>query len=213
MLGRIRWGSGRKVAVRTEQILGLPVLSVELPQNTHKWEREMEKAAVLLRKNRVIRLLAPPDFPWWPELMRLGVRPVETRMLRYMLAPVWVTAQLKRWNISPEAAVLRIKGERSDPALAQLARELCPMVRSLVFDVPGGDETANRLRREMGMPVLPSDFSEVDLTLRLDEGPVLTGAEITLPGRELPTDCDRTSLIGALWENNRIKSEEIVLKL
>jgi len=213
MLGRIRWGSGRKVVLGTEQILGLSVLSVELPQNARKWEREMKKAAALLRKNRVVRVLVPPDVPWWPILGQEGLRPVETRALRYMLAPVWVAVQMKRRNILPETAVLRLKGEGSEPALERLARELCPMVRSLVFDIPGGAEAANRLRQEMGMPVLPGNFDQVDLTLRLDEGPVLAGAEITLSGRELPPDCDRVSLISALWENNRIKSEEIVLKL
>lgn len=213
MLGRIRWGSGRKVVLRTEQILGLSVLTVELPQNSRKRKREVNKAAVLFRKNRVIRVLAPPDFPWWSELVQFRLRPVETRLLRCMLAPAWVAVQLNRQSIPQETAILRLKGERSEPALERLARELCPMVRSLVFDIPGGNETANRLRHEMGIPVLPSDFSEAHLTLWLDEGPVLTGAEITLPGRELPADCDRIPLIGALWENGRIQAEEIALKV
>lgn len=213
MLGRIQWGSGRKIVLRTEQLLGLSVLTVELPQNSRKLKREITRGAELLRKNRVVRVLTPAEFPWWPILVCAGLRPVETRMLRCMLAPIWVAAQLKRRDIPRERAILCLKGERSEPALEQLSRELCPLVRSLVFDVPGGDEAASRLRREMGMPVLPSDFTEVDLTMRLDRGPVLAGAEITLQGRELPAGCDGVSLIGALWENGRIKSEEIALKL
>lgn len=213
MLGQIRWGSGRKTVLRTELILGLPVLTAELPRNARKQKREIKRGVALLRKNRVFRVLAPAQFPWWPLLEREGLRPVETRALRYMLAPVWVAAQLNRRKIPPETAVLCLKGERFEPALEVLARQLCPLVRSLVFDVPGGVGAANRLRREMGIPVLPSDFREVHLTVWLDDGPVLAGAEITLPGKELPPDCDRFSLIGALWECGRIKAEEIVLKL
>lgn len=213
MLGRICWGSKRKIVLRMEQILGLSALTVELPQTVRKRKREIKRGAGLLRKNRVVRVLTPPDFPWWPLLEQEGLRPVETQMLRCMLAPGWVAAQLKQRNIPPETAILCLKGERYEPALEWLSRELCPLVRSLVFDVPGGDEAANRLRREMGIPILPRDFAQVHLTMRLDEGPVLDGAEITLPGRELPTDCDSVSLIGALWETGRIKSEEIVLKL
>lgn len=213
MLGRICWGSGRKIESGVEQIYGLSVLTVRLPQPARRPERVVKKGAGLLRRSGVRRVLVPPDFSWWPEFVRFGLRPVETRMLRCMLAPRWVTAQLKRRDIPPERAVLCLKGEKSDPALEQLAWELCPLVRRLVFDIPGGNRAAGRLRREMGIPVLPGDFCEVNLTLRLEEGPVLAGAEITLPGRELPDDCDRLSLIGALWENGRIKTEEIVLKI
>lgn len=213
MLGRIQWGSGRKNVLRAEQILGLSMLTVEVPQKSCQRKREIKKVAELFRKNHVTRVLNSADFPWWPFLKQEGLRSVETRMLRCMLAPKWVAAQLKRQNIPPERAVVCLKGEKSDPALEQLARELCPLVRSLVFDIPGGNRAANRLRREMGMPILPDDFDEVHLTLQFDEGPVLAGAEITLLERKLPTDCDRVSLIGALWENGRIQPEEIVLKL
>ena len=213
MLGRIRWGSGRKAESAVEQIHALSVWTVGLPLPSRRPERAVKKGIDLLCGKGVTHVLTPPDFPWWPDLVRSGLRPVETGKLRCMLAPVWVAAQLERQNISQDRAVLCLKGERSEPALEQLARELCPLVRRLVFDVPGGEAAANRLRREMGMPILPSDFNEVQLTLRLEEGPVLTGAEITLPGRELPADCDSIPLIAVLWETGRIKSEEIVLNI
>ena len=53
----------------------------------------------------------------------------------------------------------------------------------------------------------------IGLTLRLDDGPILAGAEITLPGWELPVDCDILSMLSVLWETGRVKIEEIVLKL
>ncbi len=213
MLGRICWGSDRKVELAVERICGLSVWRVRMSQVSRRPERVVKKGIDLLRKEGVTHVLTPPGFPWWPELMRAGLRPVETRNLRCMLAPVWVHAQLDGRNVPRERAVLRLKGERYEPVLESLAKTLCPLVRRMVFHIPGGETTADTLRREMGMPVLPGDFGEVQLTLRLADGPVLTGAEITLPGRELPTDCDTVGLISVLWETGRIKSEEIVLKL
>ena len=213
MLGRMRWENGRKVELAVEQIHGLSVLTVGLPQRSRRPERAVKKGAELLFRNGVRCVLTPPDFPWWPDLVRSGLRPVETRKLRCMLALAWVQAQLDGRNIPRDRAVLCLKGERYDPVLEPLARVLCPLVRRMVFDVPGGEAAANRLRREMGMPILPSDFNEVQLTLQLEEGPVLTGAEITLPGRELPADCDSIPLIAVLWETGRIKLEEIVLNI
>ena len=213
MLGRIRWGNGRKIELYTERLCGLFVLTANLPQNTRAPERAAGRAARLLRKNRVIRVLAPPEFPWWGLLRDAGLRAVDTSALRRALAPVWVERLLKRQGIAPERAVLRLKGEEKEPALEELARTLCPLVHGMVFDLPGGPAAAECLRREMGVPVLPAGFAEAHLTLLLRDGPVLTGAEAVLPGRVLPADCDRLSLISVLWETGRIKSEEIALKL
>ena len=212
MLGRIRRGSGRRVESAVEQIHALSVLTIGLPPLSRRPERALKKGIDLLCREGVKRVLTPSDFPWWSELVRSGLRPVETGLLRCALAPVWVEMQMKRRNIPRAEVVLRLKGERYDPMLEPLARALCPLVRRMVFDVPGGEVAANRLRRETGMPVLPVDFTETHLTLRLCDGPVLTGVEITLPGRKLPTDCDTAALISVLWETGRIKLEEIVLK-
>lgn len=213
MLGRIRWGSGRKIVFGAERMLDLSVLTVALPQRARRPERAVRKGISLFLKHRVKYVLTPSDFPWWSILIELGLRPVDTIPLRCALTPVWVTAQLKRRGITQEQAILRLKGERWEPALEGLARDLCPIVRRLVFDVPGGEAVANRLRCEMGLPVLPGHITNVHLTLWLNDGPVLTGAEFTLPGRELPADCDRLPMISVLWEAGRIKTEEIVLKI
>lgn len=213
MLGRIRWGSGRKIELYTGRLCGLSVLTAELPEKARRPERAVEKAARLLRKNRVARVLTPPDFPWWPLLRGAGLRPVDTAALRWALAPVWAAAQLKMRGIPPEQAVLRLQGEEWEPAAVGLARALCPLARGLIFDFPGGKEAANRLRRELGIPVLPAGSAQAHLTLRLRNGPVLTGTEFALPGRDLPHDCDRLALLAVLWETGHIKTEEIALKL
>ena len=213
MLGRIRWGSGRKIVLGAERILELPVLLLELPRFARRPERAVRKGSDLLVKHGVKYVLAPPDFSWWFILTGAGLRPVDTIPLRRALVPAWTAAQLNRRGIAPEQAILRLKGERWEPVLEELAWDLCPMVRRLIFDVPGGEEMANRLRREKGIPVLPGNFTNAHLTLRLDDGPILAGAEITLPGWELPVDCDILSMLSVLWETGRVKIEEIVLKL
>ena len=213
MLGQIRWGSGRKIGLQCEQILGLSVLTLELPWSSRRPERVVRKGAVLLHSRRVRCVLTPPEFPWWPVLMQSGLRPVDTGPLRCKLVPAWVAAQLGQRSIPRETAVVRLKGERNEPTLEGIARELCPLVRSLVLDLPGGERAANRLRRELGIPVLPRGFDGAHLTLRLQDGPVLEGAEITLLDRNLPTDCDRLSLLAVLWETGRINDQEITLKL
>lgn len=213
MLGRMRWGRGRKVVLEAEQILGLSLLSVELPQGSRRPERMVQKGAELLRRNRVTRVLVPAEFPWWEVLAHNGLRPVETRALRCALAPAWVAAQLKRQNISPEDAVLCLRGEKGEPELERVARTLCPVIRNLILDVPGGNMTAKRLRQEMGIPVLLGGSFAAHLTLQFDGGPVLTGANVALPSKTLPPDCDRFPLLGVLWENGRIKIEEIALEI
>ena len=213
MLGWIRWGSERRIKLYTGRLCGLSVLTAQLPENARRPERAVDKAARMLRKNRVLRVLTPPDFSWWPLLARAGLCPVDTARLRCALAPAWVEAQLERRGVPPERAVLRLTGTEREPALNGLARALCPLARGLTFDLPGGEEAANRLRREMGIPVLPAGSAQAHLTLHLRDGPVLTGAEPALPGRVLPADCDRLPLLSVLWETGRIKTEEIVLKI
>jgi len=97
--------------------------------------------------------------------------------------------------------------------LEETLRTLCPRVRNLVIDVPGEGGLAAALRREYGVPVLPPRSVSADLTLCFDPGPVLEGAKYGLPGGCLPPDCDALPLLSALWENGRVKVEEIAVQI
>ena len=213
MLGRIRWGNGRKVELKTEQILGISLLCIELPQNSRRpAEKVIQKGAELLCRNHITRVLTPSEFPW-DILAHAGLRPVETRALRCALTPIWVKTQLKQRGICPEEAVLRLKGAKREFELEQVARSLCPMVRNLIVDMPNGNMAAKRLRQEMGVPVLSGETFAAHLTLLFDGGPVLAGAKAALRHKELPLDCESFPLLEVLWENGRIKTEEIVLEI
>lgn len=213
MLGRVRWGEGRKLGLEQERLLGLPVLTLELPVKTRGRERRLNKGARLLLEHRVTRVLTPPWFEEWQTLLRNGLRPVETQALRCALAPAWVRAALKAKGIRAERAVLALAGARESCEMERVAMALCPLVRNLVIDVPGGGALAARLRREYGLPVLPAQAVRADLTLRFDPGPVLEGAEYALAGTSLPADCEVLPLLSVLWESGRVKTEEIAIRI
>ncbi len=213
MLGRVQWSAERKIRLEQDRLLGLPLLTLELPGRTRGQERRVKKGARLLAERRVTRVLTPPEFPHWPVLLERGLRPVDTQALRCALAPAWVRAALAVRGIPPEHAVLRLLGARESPDMARVACRLCPLVRNLVIDVPGGGTLAARLRREFGLPILPAQWAQADLDLRFDPGPVLAGAAFTLARAELPADCEILPLLSALWESGRVKTEEIVLQI
>ena len=213
MLGRIVWGEGRKIKLENRRLLGLPLLTLELPMRTRGQERRVKKGARLLIEQRVTRVLTPPDFPLWPLLLEQGLRPVDTQALRCALAPAWVRAALAARGVRPEAAVLLLTGARESPDMARVAHQLCPLARNLVIDVPGGGALAARLRREYGLPILPARAVRADLILHFDPGPILEGAEYTWEGIVLPPDSEALPLLSALWESGRVKTEEITIRI
>lgn len=211
MLGWIRWEKGRRIHMEREMVLGLPLLVLYLPERMRGQGRRAEKGAALLVARRVTRVLTPPAFAWWPVLTQAGLRPVETQSLRCMLLPVWVKAAMASGERPLEQAVIRLSGTRETPDMVLAAHRLCPVVRHLVIDTPGGETLAARLRREYGMPVLPARSVRADLTVRFECGPVMEGAVFALKGHELPADCEVLPLLSALWESGRIKTEDIAI--
>lgn len=213
MLGRLCRGKERTVQLRAELILGLPVLTLELPERARRPEWTLIKGAGLLRKQRVSHVLTPPDFEGWSVLEYAGLHPVNTRALRCALAPVWVQQVLKSKGIPLEQAILSLKGEREEPDMERVARMLCPLVRNLIIDVPQKGDLARNLRWEFGMPILPAGSGENSLTLAFDSGPILPGIQLELKKKELPKECERLPLLSVLWENGRVKMEEIIIQV
>lgn len=211
MLGRICRGDGRGARIREERLLGLTVCALELPEHIRRQEKALKRGARLLLERRVTRVLAPPRFERWRELAGLGLRPVDTRALRCALAPKWVDASLASRGIARERAVLLLEGARESPDMERVARAICPMVRNLIIDVPGGGALAGQLRRQFGLPVLPARSAKADLTLAFSPGPVLEGASFSLDGTALPGDCEALPLLCALWEAGLVKTEEITI--
>lgn len=214
MLGRIRWGEGQKLEMAEERLMGLPVQVLTLPLSARRRERIMRRGLSALSQQGVNRVLIPSDFDSLPLLRQCGLRGVETGSFRCVLAPMWVNAVLRGKGLLPECAVLQLSGERESAAMYRVARVLCPLVRNLAIDVPGRGELSDRLRREFGLPVLGARGNRADARLVFAPDPMLYGCAVELREKNmLPTDCDRMSLLCVLWENQRIKTEDIVLKL
>ncbi len=214
MLGRVEWGAGRRIELELEQLWDLPVLALTVPDRARGRERRLQKGARALAEHRVTRVLAPPGFQGWPVLLEQGLRCVDTQALRCALAPAWVKAALSARGIPPRRAILRLTGARESPDMGRVARALCPAVRNLIVDVPGGGSLALGLRREFGLPVLPARSVQADLTLVFDPGPVLAGAAFFLPGYPPPPcSCEILPLLSALWESGRIRTEEIGVQI
>jgi hypothetical protein len=116
--------------------------------------------------------------------------------------------ELERLGIPPKRAVLALEGARESRPMEQVALALCPAVRNLIIDAPGG-ALAARLRRDFGLPVLPPRSVRPDLTLAFDPAPVLTGARFGLAGASLPRDCETLPLLSALWEVDLIQTKQV----
>ncbi len=211
MLGQIRWSERRKAELVQEMLLDLPLLTLYLPQ--HSSRQRQKKCLRRLKQHRVTRVLTPLDFALWPTLLQIGLRPVDTGALRCALAPRWVDTALRSKGMRPDRAVVCLRGERVSPAMERVAHALCPMVRNLVVQAGGGSALTDALRREYGMPVLPTGTKAVDLTLSFAPGPMLHGVTFSLPGRVFPADWPVLQVLCVLWESGRIKAEEIVLRM
>ena len=211
MLGRICWEDRRKISLEEERLLGLPLLTLVLPDREKGWERRLNKGVRMLRERRVTRVLTPAGFDSWPVLYERGLRPVDTASLRCALVPAWVRVSLAVKGVKPESAVLCLRGNRESPEMVRSALALCPMVRGLVIDVPGGTLPV-RLQKEFGLPVLPARSAQAHLTMTFDPSPNLTG-QFALQSVQFPKELEPLTLLAALWESGRVKTEDIQIEI
>lgn len=209
MLGWIRWSGDKRLRLAREQVFGMALLALYLPERERGLERRVKKGARLLAEKRVTRVLTPPEFALWPSLLECGLRPVDTVGLRCALAVPWVLECLRTQGVAPERATVCLRGERETPDLVLTAFRLCPVVRNLAIDVPGGGVLAERMRGQFGLPVLPPGSVRADLTLRFDDGPLLERAALIWTNGSLPADCEALPLLGALWQCGRVRAEDI----
>ena len=211
-------GRGRPEAVR---LYGLPVLRAEVDGSGFRGERRLRRAGRALRRNGVVRVLAPEEL--LPQLEELGLRRVDPEPFVRAQAATLALAALERWGLAPERAAVALRGARADWDLLRTAEALCPKVRSLIIDAAhGGRELAQMLRREYGVPILPegergqaalvfqagcSGREEVSLEL-FGLRPRPAGLKLTVPRLE-EGDREDLPLLAALWEGGRLRPEDI----
>ena len=204
MLGWIRFEHRRRLRLEREDLLGLPVWALRLPEQAWGLERRLAKGARRLVSQGVTRVLVPPGFAWWNILEKCGLRPVDPGALRTALVPLWTGHVLAQMGIPPEQATVALTGPRETQAMVRAARALCPLVRSLVICVPGEGELAHQLRREFGIPVLPPRSARPHVAISFDPEAQLPGTAFTLADAPLPDGCEPMPLLCALWECGKL---------
>lgn len=169
MLGQVvyqRDGKGTKV-VRAP-LHGVPVLRVALDPEGFWARRRAGRAARRLVRQGAARVLVPEDFPFWEELSRAGLRPVDPLPLLRSCAAPMALALLRRQGEDPLRAAVALRGSRAERDLVRAAEELCPRVRDLCLSVQtGGGELERYLHRQYGVALRP-DWDGVQAAIRFD---------------------------------------------
>ena len=201
------------------QLLGMPVLRVSLASGA-RWEnRRLHRAARLLARQGVRRVLVPPKFNGWQELKKRGLRGVDPVPLYRAMADRLVLTQLERGGVENERACVALRGDYVDADLERTARLLCPKVRTLIIQVEwGGERLTGELYRTFGAAPHPEGkpdavarFSGVGQPgeLALCGRSELLGLELAPESLALPEGLEAMPLLAALWQSGRLSLEEL----
>ena len=116
-----------------------------------------------------------------------------------------------------------LAASRLCPELEYAAERLCPLVRGLLIDAPGGEDYARYLQAKFGLPVTPP-AAGADVTvafgpnggrwgrrLELHGTADLGGLTAAVEGVELPEDC-WDQVLALLWEQGAVKPEKLIVR-
>ena len=218
MVGRLVL-AGKKGRVRLEEeMLGpLPALraAVWLPEGPADWwgRRRLRRAERALVRAGVRRVVLGESFPYGNRLTAL--RPVDVLPLRRGCADALALGALAAGGIPPNRGRAALSAPRLCPELERAAERLCPLVRGLLIDAPGGEDYARYLQARFGLPVTPPSAG-ADVTVafgpvggrwgrrvELYEGGSLGGLSLAAEGIELPPDC-ADQVLALLWERGEV---------
>ena len=222
MLGRLEfipggWGRGELA-----DLYGIPILTARADPEGILSRRRLYRAGRNLRRGGVIRTLLPKEFSQWELLEKMGLRRIDPGAFLKAQSPELAVEALYGRDTDPRRATVALSGTRADEGVCRAALKLCPKVRRLVVDVPGGERLAHRLREEFGIPVLPSDHP-AQLELRFQPGgrrqeepflelygctPRLDGLCLSVPDlRE--EEREALDVLSVLWERGRLEPARI----
>lgn len=177
--------------------------------------RRAERALLRAGAGRVV---LGADFPYRDRLTLL--RPVDPVPLWQGAADVLALGALDAEGIPRRRGRVALSAPRLCPALEHAAQRLCPQVRGLLIDAPGGVDYARYLQGKFGLPVTPpAAGAEVTAafgpgggrwgrTLELYEGGTLNGLVLRAEGLELPEDC-ADQVLALLWERGEAGPEKL----
>lgn len=215
-LERGRWGRGEE-----RDLYGLNVLRAAVDPEGWLGQVRLRRAGRSLEQCGVRRVLVPAGYEDW--LKGCGLLPVDPLpLVRCQSAPLALEL-LRRQGTFPSGAVVSLRGTRADREMEQAALRLSGQVRRLAIAAPrGGKELAARLRRELGIPILPPEAeagvavcfapeSEVPARSVLElygPRPGLGNLRLSAPAlRE--GDREDLHLLTALWESGKLAQRDL----
>jgi len=193
-----------------------------VPEGLAPWRlrRRLRKAERALARAGVGRVVLGADFPYGDRLALL--RPVDPLPMLRACADVLVLGALAAEGVSPCRGRAALSAPRLCPELTGAAERLCPRVRGLVIDAPGGEDYARYLQARFGLPVSPPSAG-ADVTaafgpgggrwgrsVELYDGGSLGGLTLGAEGVELPADC-AGQVLALLWERGEVRREDLVV--
>lgn len=227
MVGRLVLAGGKGRFRLVEDRLG-PLEAVRAavyaPEGLAPWRlwRRLRRAERALVRAGAGRVVLGADFPYRDRLALL--RPVDVLPLRRGCADVLALGALAAEGVSPRRGRVALSAPRLCPELERAAERLCPQVRGLLIDAPGGGEYARYLQARFGLPVTPP-AAGADVTaafgpeggrwgrsVELYEGGTLNGLVLAAEGIELPPDCAE-QVLALLWERGEVGREELGVRL
>lgn len=180
------------------------------PRRLDRRLRRAERALVRAGAGRVILGV---DFPYGDRLSLL--RPVDPVPMRRGMADLLALGALEGMGVPPARGRVALSAPRLCPELERAAERLCPQVRGLLIDAPGGADYARYLQARFGLPVTPpAAGAEVTAAfgpgggrwgwaLELYPGGTLNGLALDAEGLELPRGCGE-QVLALLWERGEL---------
>ena len=195
--------------------------AVYQPEGLASWRlrRRLRRAERALARMGAGRVVLAADFPYGDRLTLLC--PVDPLPFWRGCADVLALGALEAEGIPLRRGRVALSAPRLCPELTAAAERLCPLVRGLLIDAPGGEDYARRLQARFGLPVTPP-AAGADVTAAFGPGgsrwgrrlelygtAELGGLQVSVEGLELPEDCADQAL-ALLWEQGLVKREELL---
>ena len=215
-------GRGRPERVRLGPLEAVR-WTVYAPEGLPEWrlERRLRRAERGLTAAHVGRVVLRAGFPYGDRLGRL--RPVDPLPFWRETADLLALGALDACGVPYSRGRVALSAPRLCAGLEDAAERLCPLVRGLLIDAPGGEDYARYLQAKFGLPVTPP-AAGAEVTVAFGPGGGRWGRRLELHGQadlggltvtaeevELPGDC-RDQVLALLWERGELKRERLVVR-
>ena len=184
-------------------------------------DRRLRRAERELAGAGVGRVVLRAGFPYGDRLRLL--RPVDPLPFWRDTADLLALTALDAEGVPYRRGRVALSAPRLCVELERAAERLCPLVRGLLIDAPGGEDYARYLQAKYGLPVTPpAAGAEVTVafgpaggrwgrSLELYGQVKLGGLTVLAEGVELPGDC-WDQVLALLWERGEVKREHLTVR-